>query len=48
MTFVVNEDGVVHEKDLGKKTDVVGEIGTIHSYVKTNTITGQIEKTSIK
>jgi hypothetical protein len=23
MTFVVNEDGVVYEKDLGKKTDVL-------------------------
>ncbi|MFZ0797211.1 MAG: DUF2950 domain-containing protein [Terriglobales bacterium] len=25
MTFVVNEDGVVYEKDLGKKTDVLGK-----------------------
>jgi hypothetical protein len=23
MTFIVNEDGVVYEKDLGKKTDVL-------------------------
>jgi hypothetical protein len=23
MTFIVNEDGVVYEKDLGKKTDAV-------------------------
>jgi hypothetical protein len=28
MTFVVNEDGVVHEKDLGKKTDVVAQAMT--------------------
>ncbi len=25
MTFIVNEDGVVYEKDLGKKTDVLGK-----------------------
>ncbi len=25
MTFIVNEDGVVYEKDLGKKTDVVAK-----------------------
>jgi hypothetical protein len=25
MTFIVNDDGVVYEKDLGKKTDVVGK-----------------------
>ena len=25
MTFMVNEDGVVYEKDLGKKTDVLGK-----------------------
>jgi hypothetical protein len=25
MTFTVNEDGVVYEKDLGKKTDVLGQ-----------------------
>jgi hypothetical protein len=25
MTFVVNEDGVVYQKDLGKKTDVLGK-----------------------
>ena len=23
MTFIVNEDGIVYEKDLGKKTDAV-------------------------
>jgi hypothetical protein len=28
MTFVVNDDGVVHEKDLGKKTDVVAQAMT--------------------
>ena len=25
MTFIVNQDGVVYEKDLGKKTDVVAK-----------------------
>jgi hypothetical protein len=25
MTFIVNEDGVVYEKDLGKKTDVLAK-----------------------
>ena len=25
MTFIVNEDGVVYQKDLGKKTDVLAK-----------------------
>ena len=25
MTFIVNEDGVVYEKDLGRKTDVLAK-----------------------
>jgi hypothetical protein len=25
MTFIVNDDGVVYEKDLGRKTDVVAK-----------------------
>jgi hypothetical protein len=25
MTFIVGEDGVVHEKDLGKKTEMAGK-----------------------
>jgi hypothetical protein len=25
MTFIINEDGVVYEKDLGKKTDVLAK-----------------------
>ena len=25
MTFIVNEDGVVYEKDLGRKTDILAK-----------------------
>jgi hypothetical protein len=25
MTFIVNKDGVVHQKDLGKKTEALGK-----------------------
>ena len=28
MTFIVDQDGVVHEKDLGKKTDVLAKAMT--------------------
>ncbi len=30
MTFIVNQDGVVYQKDLGKKTEALGK--SMHEY----------------